>query len=487
MLRPAGGDPTQVGDLAAYLKRISPDAAAPLDYGPLIVARKTAIDRPTGGDARRGAVLTERFCGRCHGEGAMRPPLELGLYEPDYLVSRVRWIAPHDARQMPPFPLDRLRDAELRDIVTYLVGPRAGPHLPPRAPAGFPPRAPPSPRGIPGGRRSRIRGGRRESPRDRRRPPGTQRALLVRERAEVQEVPPPGRRRWRLPVPAPRRVRPGTDLRRAPGAGRDSPPRLRAELASRGPGVPGDPRTRIERMRRACTAAADVLREVGAAVQPGVTTDALDAIAHAGYLARGGYPSTLGYRGFRKSMCTSVNEVVVHGIPDDRPLEAGDIVNCDVTIYLEGMHGDCSATFAVGEIDEAAKKLLRVTEEALFKGIEAVRPGRQIREIGRAIAAHADAAGFGVVRNYCGHGIGEIFHTDLQIPHFDDPTRHHSHRGGDDLHHRAHAHRGQLGGEALGRRVDGGHRRREALGPDGAHGARRRRAARRSSPCPPAS
>ena len=123
MLRPAGGDPTQVGDLAAYLRRISPDAAAPLDYGPLIVARNTAIDRPTGGDARRGAILTQRFCGRCHADGAMRPPLELGLYEPDYLVARVRWIAPHDAKQMPPFPLDRLRDTELRDIVTYLAGP----------------------------------------------------------------------------------------------------------------------------------------------------------------------------------------------------------------------------------------------------------------------------------------------------------------------------------------------------------------------------
>jgi len=122
MLRPAGGDSGQVSDLATYLRRISPDAAAPLDYGPLITARKTAIDRPTGGDAKRGAMLTERFCGRCHGEGAMRPPLELGLYEPDYLVARVRWIAPHDAKQMPPFPLDRLRDTELRDIVTYLAG-----------------------------------------------------------------------------------------------------------------------------------------------------------------------------------------------------------------------------------------------------------------------------------------------------------------------------------------------------------------------------
>jgi methionyl aminopeptidase len=222
------------------------------------------------------------------------------------------------------------------------------------------------------------------------------------------------------PVQPLRRVRPG----------RVSPARVVPPEIARpdyvpsgrpGPGIAGDRRTRTARMRRACTAAAEVLREVGAAVKPGVTTDALDAIAHAGYLARGGYPSTLGYRGFKKSLCTSVNEVVVHGIPDDRPLEPGDIVNCDVTIYLDGMHGDCSATFPVGEIDEAARKLLRVTEEALFKGIEAVRPGRQIREIGRAIAAHAEAAGFGVVRNYCGHGIGEIFHTELQIPHFDDP------------------------------------------------------------------
>ena len=122
MLRPNGGDPAQLADLAAYLRRISPDAAPPLDYRAVLLGRKTAIDRPTGGDGKRGAVLTERFCGRCHGEGAMRPPLEVGLYEPDYLVARVRWIAPHDAKQMPPFPLDRLTDSELRDIVTYLVG-----------------------------------------------------------------------------------------------------------------------------------------------------------------------------------------------------------------------------------------------------------------------------------------------------------------------------------------------------------------------------
>ena len=122
MLRPGGADPAQLADLGAYLKRISPDTSPPLDYRPLLLARKTAIDRPTGGDAKRGAVLTERFCAHCHGEGQMRPPLTPGLYEPDYLVARVRWIAPHDAKQMPPMPLDRLTDSELRDIVTFLVG-----------------------------------------------------------------------------------------------------------------------------------------------------------------------------------------------------------------------------------------------------------------------------------------------------------------------------------------------------------------------------
>jgi len=122
MLRPSGTDPGQLGDLVAYLRRISPDSAPPLDYRPMLLGRKTAIDRPTGGDAKRGAVLTERFCAHCHGEGQMRPPLTPGLYEADYLVARVRWIAPHDAKQMPPMPLDRLTDSELRDIVTYLVG-----------------------------------------------------------------------------------------------------------------------------------------------------------------------------------------------------------------------------------------------------------------------------------------------------------------------------------------------------------------------------
>ena len=122
MLRPGGGAQDQLADLAAYLRRISPDAQPPLDYAGLVYGRKTAIDRPTGGSAERGALLTERFCNYCHSDGALRPPLTVGLYDADYLVKRVRWIPGHDARQMPPMPMDRLRDTELRDIVTYLVG-----------------------------------------------------------------------------------------------------------------------------------------------------------------------------------------------------------------------------------------------------------------------------------------------------------------------------------------------------------------------------
>jgi methionyl aminopeptidase len=225
----------------------------------------------------------------------------------------------------------------------------------------------------------------------------------------------------RAPAPQARRVRPGQV-----GPRREVPPHIvRPDYVAThgvpGPGLPSDPATRVARMRRACRAAAEVLRQTGAAVAPGVTTDALDGLCHAAYLERGGFPSTLGYRGFPKSLCTSVNEVIVHGIPDSRPLELGDIVNCDVTIYLDGMHGDCSATFAVGEIDEESKRLMRVTEECLKLGIEVVRPGRKVYEIGKAIEAHADKHGYGVVRQFCGHGIGEVFHTELQIPHYFDP------------------------------------------------------------------
>lgn len=177
---------------------------------------------------------------------------------------------------------------------------------------------------------------------------------------------------------------------------------------------------RLERMRKACAAAARVLKLAGEAVKPGITTDEIDRITHEAYLAEGGYPSTLNYHGYKKSLCTSVNEVVCHGIPDSRPLEDGDIVNLDITIFLDGMHGDCSATFLVGNVDGAGRKLVQVTKECLDLGIAAVKPGVPLRAIGQAIEPHATKHGYSVVRAYAGHSIGEVFHPGLQVPHYDD-------------------------------------------------------------------
>ena len=177
----------------------------------------------------------------------------------------------------------------------------------------------------------------------------------------------------------------------------------------------------IERLRRTGRAAADLLATVGEAVAPGVTTDELDAICHQGAIDLGGYPSPLNYGGFPKSICTSINEVICHGIPDDRALVEGDIVNLDVTLYREGVHGDTNATFFVGTVDAESQRLVQVTRQSLERGIHAVRPGRPISDIGRAVQAHAEGEGFGVVRSFIGHGIGETFHTDLAIPHFYDP------------------------------------------------------------------
>jgi methionyl aminopeptidase len=177
----------------------------------------------------------------------------------------------------------------------------------------------------------------------------------------------------------------------------------------------------IARLRSACAAARRVLDVVGAAVAQGVSTDELDAIAHDAYVAQGGYPSPLGYRGFPKSICTSVNEVVAHGIPDDRRLADGDIVNCDITIFLDGMHGDCSATFLVGDVAPSTRHLVEVTAECLQVGIAAVRPGGRLRDIGRSIQAVADREGVGVVRELVGHGIGEEFHSPPYVHHYDEP------------------------------------------------------------------
>lgn len=176
----------------------------------------------------------------------------------------------------------------------------------------------------------------------------------------------------------------------------------------------------IARMRRTGVAAGDVLREVGAAIAPGVTTDDLDQICHDACIAAGGYPSPLNYGGFPKSVCTSVNEVICHGIPDARPLRDGDIVNIDVTLYREGVHGDTNATWCVGTVDPLSRKLVDVTRQCLERAIAVVAPGRAFNEIGRAIQEHAESNGFSVVRAFIGHGVGETFHSDLSVLHYFD-------------------------------------------------------------------
>ena len=175
----------------------------------------------------------------------------------------------------------------------------------------------------------------------------------------------------------------------------------------------------VERIRTSGRIAAGAVRAVGEAIRPGVTTDELDAIAHRYLVERGAYPSTLHYRGYPKSSCTSVNEVICHGIPDDTVLRDGDIVNVDVTAYRDGMHGDLNATFVVGEASPEATALVERTREALERGIRAVAPGRPLNVIGRAIESYARRFGYGVVRDYTGHGVGASFHSGLVIPHYD--------------------------------------------------------------------
>jgi methionyl aminopeptidase len=177
----------------------------------------------------------------------------------------------------------------------------------------------------------------------------------------------------------------------------------------------------IARLRRACKAAAAILEETGRAVAPGVTTDQLDAVCHEACIRHGGYPSPLNYHGYPKSLCTSVNEIICHGIPDSRVLGEGEIVNLDVTIYLDGVHGDTNATFCVGEVDAESQRLVQITRECLDRAIAVVGPDVPMNEIGRAIQTHAEAHGLGVVRAFVGHGIGDSFHMAPQVPHYYDP------------------------------------------------------------------
>ena len=177
----------------------------------------------------------------------------------------------------------------------------------------------------------------------------------------------------------------------------------------------------IERIRIAARLAAQAREAVGAAVQPGVTTDELDRIGHEFLCDHGAYPSTLGYKGFPKSLCSSVNEVICHGIPDSRVIEDGDIVNIDITAYINGVHGDTNATFLAGDVDEESRLLVERTHEALMRGINAVKPGRRLNVIGRVIESYAKRFGYGVVRDFTGHGIGTAFHSGLIVPHYDTP------------------------------------------------------------------
>ncbi|MBT0568391.1 type I methionyl aminopeptidase [Williamsia sp. CHRR-6] len=178
----------------------------------------------------------------------------------------------------------------------------------------------------------------------------------------------------------------------------------------------------IEKMRIAGSIAAAALAEAGKAVAPGVSTDALDRIAHEYMVDHGAYPSTLGYKGFPKSCCTSLNEVICHGIPDSTIIEDGDIVNIDVTAYIHGVHGDTNATFLAGDVAPEVADLVERTHAATMRAIKAVRAGRELNVVGRVIEAYANRFGYNVVRDFTGHGIGETFHNGLVVLHYDEPN-----------------------------------------------------------------
>ena len=177
----------------------------------------------------------------------------------------------------------------------------------------------------------------------------------------------------------------------------------------------------VEAMRVAGRVAAGALAEGGRTVAPGVTTDEVDRVVHTYLCDHGAYPSTLGYRGFPKSCCVSLNEVICHGIPDSTVIDDGDIVNIDVTAYLGGVHGDTNATFLAGDVSADARLLVERTREATLRAVQAVKPGRQLNVIGRVIEAYASRFSYGVVRDFTGHGIGRAFHSGLVVLHYDDP------------------------------------------------------------------
>lgn len=175
----------------------------------------------------------------------------------------------------------------------------------------------------------------------------------------------------------------------------------------------------IEKIRAAGKIAAQAIQLVGEHCKPGITTDELDRIGHEFIISQGAYPSTLGYRGYPKSLCSSLNEVICHGIPDNTVLQDGDIINIDITAFKDGYHGDSNVTFLVGDVKQEVRDLVDRTRIALERGIAAIAPGREVNIIGRAIETYAKRFGYGVVRDFTGHGIGDTFHSGLIIPHYD--------------------------------------------------------------------
>ncbi|KAL8531640.1 hypothetical protein ACS0TY_008291 [Phlomoides rotata] len=173
----------------------------------------------------------------------------------------------------------------------------------------------------------------------------------------------------------------------------------------------------LARMMAACEFAARVVDFAGTLIRPSVTTNEIDKAVHQMIIDAGAYPSPLGYGGFPKSVCTSVNECMCHGIPDSRQLQDGDIINIDVTVYLNGYHGDTSKTFLCGNVNPALQRLVKVTEECMYKGIAVCKDGALFRKIGKRISEHAEKYGFGVVERFVGHGIGTVFHSEPLIFH----------------------------------------------------------------------
>ncbi|KAI8977204.1 methionyl aminopeptidase 1 [Mycotypha africana] len=192
----------------------------------------------------------------------------------------------------------------------------------------------------------------------------------------------------------------------------------RSEILARNSDIKVCTPEEIEAIRVACKITREVLDIAAQAIRVGITTDEIDRIVHEATIERGAYPSPLNYNYFPKSCCTSVNEVICHGIPDQRPLEDGDILNIDISCYYNGFHGDCNGTYFVGNVDEAGQRLVKVTRECLEKAIAIVKPGTRYRDFGKVIEEHATKNGYSVVRTFVGHGINQLFHCAPNVPHY---------------------------------------------------------------------